>query len=123
MKMNKSVLFACFVALAVAPLFRAQPSLAEGNADALKEPQTETNYEVNQPTPTGQNNDPFSGTGGDSRPFTPFDFIHRANLGGSVDMRQFMQQQDENLNDAAAQFRARQLELLRQDPETVSPAQ
>ncbi|WP_199248921.1 hypothetical protein [[Phormidium] sp. ETS-05] len=118
--MNKSVLFACLVALAAAPLFRAQPSLAEGNADALKQPETESNYEVNQPT---QNNDHFSGTGGDSRPFTPFDFIHRANLGAGVDMRQFMLQQDENLNDAAAQFRARQLELLRQDPETVSPAQ
>ncbi|GAB4302945.1 MAG: hypothetical protein Fur0025_43990 [Oscillatoriaceae cyanobacterium] len=119
MKMNKSVLFACLAAVAAAPLFQAQLSLAEGNADALKQPQTETNYEVNQPT---QNNDPFSGTGGDSRPFTPFDFIHRANLGGEVDMRQFMLQQDENLNDAAAQFRARQMELLHQNPETVSPA-
>jgi len=45
--------------------------------------------------------------------------IHRANLGGLVDSETYRQQQRESINDAASDFRARQLELLRQQQQST----
>ncbi|MCS6813932.1 MAG: hypothetical protein NZ772_10250 [Cyanobacteria bacterium] len=49
-----------------------------------------------------------------------FDLIHRANLGGLKNSAEFRQEQRQNIDNAAADFRARQLELLRQ--QTTQPA-
>ncbi|NER29936.1 MAG: hypothetical protein F6J89_20530 [Symploca sp. SIO1C4] len=57
----------------------------------------------------GQNErDPFSGTGG----WSPFDLIHRARLGNSRDLNEYVNEQRESLKDAAAEFRRLQLEQL-----------
>lgn len=49
-----------------------------------------------------------------------FDLIHRANLGGLKSGVEFRQEQRQNIDNAAADFRTRQLELLRQ--QTAQPS-
>ena len=57
--------------------------------------------------PTGEVN---SLTGGNS--FNPLELIHRANLSNGRDAATFSQDTENNLNDAAAEFRRQQLELF-----------
>jgi predicted PolB exonuclease-like 3'-5' exonuclease len=64
--------------------------------------------------------DPF--TGGDNSGFDMFELIHRANLGSSRSTSEFMLEQDENLNDEAANFRARQRELMQQQQQSAPAA-
>lgn len=45
---------------------------------------------------------------------SPFDLIHRANLGGGVSMEQYRQRQEENLEGAASEFRQQQQQLLQE---------
>lgn len=45
---------------------------------------------------------------------SPFDLIHRANLGGGASMEEYRQRQEESLDGAASEFRQQQQELLRQ---------
>ncbi|MCD8487488.1 hypothetical protein QPK87_12605 [Kamptonema cortianum] len=63
--------------------------------------------------------DPFSTNGGTS---AIFDMFHRARLGNNRDMREYLLEQRQNLNDEASQFRRRQLELL-QTPAQVVPVE
>jgi hypothetical protein len=72
--------------------------------------QTRPLEEFTRPQEAGR--DPFTGTGGSG----VFDLIHRANLGGLKDNATFQEEQRQNLNNAASDFRARQLELLRSQP-------
>jgi hypothetical protein len=69
--------------------------------------QTRPLEEFTRPQEAGR--DPFTGNNGSGM----FDLIHRANLGGLKDNAQFQQEQRQNLNNAASDFRSRQLELLR----------
>lgn len=57
--------------------------------------------------PTQDSTSPFSGSNGSSG-FNPLDLIHRANLGSDRDMDEVTAEQQQNLDDAAAQFRAEQ---------------
>lgn len=50
------------------------------------------------------------------------DLIHRANMGNLRNSADFKADQQQGITDAAAQFRARQLELLRQPQPTTTPA-
>jgi hypothetical protein len=54
--------------------------------------------------------DSFGGQGG----FNPFNLIHNANLGISRSMGEFKQETEQNLNDAAAEFKRLQIERIRQ---------
>ena len=56
--------------------------------------------------------DPFSGAGAGD--LDVFELIHRSNLSGGTSLGDYLLQQQTNLDDAAAQFRARQVELLEQ---------
>ncbi len=104
MNKNTSLVLATIAAIAASPLFLVQPTWAK----------EESPQEVNQPK-LQTNRDEFNYTQGDyDQPFNPFELIHRANLGGGRSMSDFRQQQQQNFNDAAAEFRARQQELLRQ---------
>jgi len=104
MNKNTSLVLATIAAIAASPLFLVQPTRAE----------EKTPQEVNQPQ-IEESRDDFNYTQGDyDQPFNPFELIHRANLGGGRSMSDFRQQQQQNFNDAAAEFRARQQELLRQ---------
>jgi hypothetical protein len=62
---------------------------------------------------------PFSGRG-DGQASSVLDLIHNAVLAPSKNADEFNTQQQENLNDATARFRARQAELLRQQGQATS---
>ncbi|MBE9224441.1 hypothetical protein IQ264_02995 [Phormidium sp. LEGE 05292] len=51
-------------------------------------------------------------TGGTGQSFSVFDLIHRSNLGLNRSMEDVNNEQKENLDDAATQFRARQRQRL-----------
>lgn len=68
------------------------------------------------------NRNPFSSRTDGGQSFSVFDMIHRANLGNSRSLNEFTQDQQQNLDDAAAQFRAKQRERLQQAPEQAVPA-
>ncbi|OLP16001.1 hypothetical protein BST81_23365 [Leptolyngbya sp. 'hensonii'] len=63
--------------------------------------------------PQEENRDIFSGKGAGQNSGL-FDFIHRANMGNIRSNTEFQADTTQNLNDAAAQFRAQQLRLLQQ---------
>lgn len=72
--------------------------------------------------PAEEGSDPFSSSG-QGNSFGIFDLIHRANLGGDRNVEDFSLEQNQSLNDAAAQFRKKQLERLQQrqaTPATVT---
>ena len=56
-------------------------------------------------------NDPFS-SGKEQDSLGVFDLIHRANLGNNRSIQDYSAEQNQNLNDAAAQFRARQRQRI-----------
>lgn len=55
--------------------------------------------------------DPFSG-GSTGQTFSPFDLIHRANLGSDRDPDEVSAEQQQNLDSAAAEFKALQRQRL-----------
>ncbi|OYD90923.1 hypothetical protein CDG76_29860 [Nostoc sp. 'Peltigera membranacea cyanobiont' 210A] len=91
-----------FVAIAAgisfASLLTAQPSSAQVSSPADAFPSNST---------TDQNTDPFARSNSDN--FNMFDLIHRANFGN---LNWDSNQQNEELNSAAAAFKARQQKLI-----------
>ncbi len=65
--------------------------------------------DLNQQNSTSS--DPFSSTN-NGNSFGVLDLIHRVNLSNQTNAEEFNAQQNQNLNDAAAAFRARQVQLL-----------
>ena len=61
------------------------------------------------------NSDPFTGSGG----IDMFDIIHNSRLGNKQNMKEYMLEQRNSLNDAATQFRNKQKELIRQPQNTA----
>lgn len=113
MKLNLS-LATIAIAIGFSPLLLCQPTWAD---EESSEP---TNRAADLLDPQIQElEDPFYGSGGDPEQFNPLDLIHRANLGGLRSMEEFIIEQDQNLNDAATDFRARQLQLLRQQQQAT----
>lgn len=55
---------------------------------------------------------PFESTSGDGQQMDVLDLIHRAQFGTTRSMQEFRLQQQQSINDAAADFRFRQLEML-----------
>ncbi len=55
---------------------------------------------------------PFNSTTGEGESLDVFDLIHRAQFGTTRSMKEFNLQQQQSINDAAADFRSRQLEML-----------
>ena len=73
---------------------------------------------------TQDNTDPFSGR---SSGAGIFDLIHRSQLGGGRSMEEFNSEQRQNLNDAAAEFRNKQRQLLEKQavpaPGAIAPTE
>lgn len=67
------------------------------------------------------NSDPLNGSG-TGQGFSVFDMIHRANLGNGRTLEDFSVEQRENLDSAAAEFRARQRERLQIQQNQTDPA-
>ncbi|MBD1827384.1 hypothetical protein NDI47_18545 [Microcoleus vaginatus GB1-A2] len=103
-------------AIASCALFSPQASFAQAsglnNAQPLQDFQTQ------------DNTDPFSGGSSGS---AIFDLIHRSKLGGGRSMEEFNTEQRQNLNDAAAEFRNKQRQLLENQavptPGAIAPAE
>jgi hypothetical protein len=68
---------------------------------------------------TNDNPDPFSGRGSGTG---IFDLIHRSRLGNGRNLDEFTTEQRQNLNDAAAEFRNKQRQLLQKQAEPSSGA-
>ncbi|WP_414514905.1 hypothetical protein [Nostoc sp. PCC 9305] len=84
--------------ISFASLLMAQPSSAQVSSPADAFPSNST---------TDQNTDPFARSNSDN--FNMFDLIHRANFGT---LNWDSNQQNEELNSAAAAFKARQQKLI-----------
>ncbi|MEH2462870.1 hypothetical protein [Nostoc sp.] len=102
-------LFVATVAgISFASLLMAQPSSAQISSPTDPFPSTTT---------TDQNTDPFSRSNSDN--FNMFDLIHRANFGT---LNWNSDQQNEQLNSAAATFKARQQRLIRGQQQQATPS-
>lgn len=67
-----------------------------------------------------QNKDPFSNSS-EGNSFSMFNIIHRANLGGSLNIDDYSAEQNESLNNAAAEFRKKQLQRMQQQATPINP--
>ena len=81
----------------------------------LPQPTLAQSYESNTVNPlqdlqTVDNPDPFTGSGG----IDMFDIIHNSRLGNNRNMKEYMIEQRDSLNDAATQFRNKQKQLIQQ---------
>lgn len=115
-KPGHPTLLASLASIGAATLFLLNPTQVQ----AQLEPGT--NSSPLQDLQPKDSTDPFSNRGNGTG---IFDLLHRSRLGNNRDMNEFNAEQRKNLNDAAAEFRARQRELLQQQakpaPGTVSP--
>ena len=113
------LIVATVAGISFASLLMAQPSSAQISSPTDSFPSNST---------TDQNTDPFSRTNSDN--FNMFDLIHRANFGT---LNWDSNQQNEQLDSAAAAFKARQQKLIRGEqqaapssplviPQSVTPA-
>ncbi|MCC3420474.1 MAG: hypothetical protein JGK24_22135 [Microcoleus sp. PH2017_29_MFU_D_A] len=90
-------------AIATSALLSPQATFAQASGLNNNNPQPLQDFQ------TKDNTDPFSGrsTGGGI-----FDLIHRSRLGGGRSIEEFNTEQRQNLNDAAADFRNKQRQML-----------
>jgi hypothetical protein len=86
------------------------PEATFAQANGLTNSQPQQNFQTND------NPDPFSGR---SSGTGIFDLIHRSRLGNGRSIDEFTSEQRQNLNDAAAEFRNKQRQLLQKPEETV----
>lgn len=97
---------------AAVPLVLTQPTLAQF-----------TNSQPLQDWDNQESRDPFSGkTDGGNASFSVMDMIHQSKLGPSRTLDEFREEQEESLDDAAAQFRRQQRERL-QVPARIVPVE
>lgn len=89
-------------AIATCAIFSPQATFAQASG-LTTSPQPLQDFQ------TRDNTDPFSGrsSGGGI-----FDLIHRSRLGGGRSIEEFNTEQRQNLNDAAAEFRNKQRQML-----------
>jgi len=105
-------------AIASCALFSPQATFAQ--ASGLNN----NNAQPLQDFQTQDNTDPFSGRSSGSG---IFDLIHRSRLGGGRSMEEFNSEQRQNLNEAAAEFRNKQRQLLEKQavpaPGAIAPTE
>ena len=89
-------------AIASCALFSPQATFAQASG-LTNSPQPLQDFQ------TKDNTDPFSGRSSGSG---IFDLIHRSRLGNGRSMEEFNSEQRQNLNDAAAEFRNKQRQML-----------
>jgi hypothetical protein len=99
---------ATLAGISFASLLMAEPSSAQVSSPTDAFPSTSS---------TDQNTDPFSRSNSDN--FNMFDLIHRANFGT---LNWNSDQQNEELNSAAAAFKARQQRLIKGQQQQATPS-
>ena len=100
-------------AIASCALFSPQATFAQ--ASGLNN----NNAQPLQDFQTQDNTDPFSGRSSGSG---IFDLIHRSRLGNGRSIEEFNTEQRQNLNDAAAEFRNKQRQILEKQAEPTPGA-
>ncbi|HAT15241.1 MAG TPA: hypothetical protein DCS91_18190 [Microcoleaceae bacterium UBA11344] len=108
-KSSNWMLLTALSAIASSTLFLPQATFAQ--ASSLNNSQPLQDFQTND------NPDPFSGR---SSGTGLFDLIHRSRLGGGRSMDEFTSEQRQNLNDAAAEFRNKQRQMLQNPAEAVT---
>ncbi|MEH2116290.1 hypothetical protein [Nostoc sp.] len=103
-----SLFVATAAGISFASLLMAQPSSAQVSSPTDAFPSNST---------TDQNTDPFARSNSDN--FNMFDLIHRANFGT---LNWNSDQQNEELNSAAAAFKARQQKLIQGQQRQATPS-
>ena len=105
-------------AIATCAIFSPQATFAQ--ASGLNN----NNAQPLQDFQTQDNTDPFSGRSSGSG---IFDLIHRSRLGGGRSIEEFNTEQRQNLNDAAAEFRNKQRQMLEKQavpaPGAIAPTE
>jgi len=104
-KLFTKILFSTLTTGAIA-IFLPQSTFAqsyENTISPLQDLQT-----IDNPTP-------FTGSGG----IDMFDIIHNSRLGNNRNMKEYMIEQRDSLNDAATQFRNKQKQLIQQPQNTA----
>ncbi len=117
-KSAKAMIQIAASAIATCALFTPQATFAQ--ASGLNN----NNAQPLQDFQTKDNTDPFSGR---SSGAGIFDLIHRSQLGGGRSMEEFNSEQRQNLNDAAAEFRNKQRQILEKQavpaPGAIAPTE
>jgi hypothetical protein len=108
-KSSNWMLLTALSAIASSTIFLPQATFAQ--ASSLNNSQPLQDFQTND------NPDPFSGR---SNGTGLFDLIHRSRLGGGRSMDEFTSEQRQNLNDAAAEFRNKQRQMLQKPAEAVT---
>lgn len=100
--------------ISIASLLIPQPSWAQSAPSDRVEPLQDFNPQQNQdPFARGAEQDSFGGG--------IFDLIHRAQMGNIRSINEYSSEQNQSINDAAAQFRARQRQMMLQNQQQVNP--
>ncbi len=102
-KFSRVLLAIALSILGTPTLFLPESTLAQVNGSSSANPL--------QDFQTKDSSDPFSDRGGG---LNVLDLIHRSQLGNLRSLEDFSAEQHQNLNDAAAEFRAKQRQLLQQ---------
>lgn len=111
MKIHHLVHLVGTVGISVLTLVFQQPSFAQvGNPNPIQDLDTER-----------QTDDPFSAQNNEGGSYGVFDLIHRATLGNNRDLNEYATEQNQNLDAAAAAFRAKQRQLIQQPNSAVNP--
>ncbi len=110
-KSRNVLILAALAAMGVAPLAVPQASLA----------QTCTGAQTLQGCPSPNERDSFSGL--ENGQINMYDIIHRAQLGTLTNIDEFTAEQRQNLNSAADDFRAKQLQRMQQAQPQAAPNQ
>ena len=101
-KSSKLIVRIAASAIATCALFTPQTTFAQASG-LTNSPQPLQDFQ------TKDNTDPFSGRSSGSG---IFDLIHRSRLGNGRSIEEFNTEQRQNLNDAAAEFRNKQRQML-----------
>jgi hypothetical protein len=112
LKSSARWVIAAFVAIGFTPIFLPQTSLAQETSEDTIQPLD--NFHDGSANPNEVN--PF--TGSSDGGFDVFDILHRAHFDRGRTANEFLADQDALLLDDAAAFRARQLELIRNQNQT-----
>ena len=110
-KSRNGLILAVLAAIGVAPLALPQASFAQACSDG----------QTLQGCPSPNERDSFSGL--DNGQINMYDIIHRAQMGTITNINEFTAEQRQNLNSAADDFRAQQLQRMQQAQQQAAPGE
>ncbi|WP_017717654.1 hypothetical protein [Kamptonema formosum] len=110
-KSRNGLILAALAGIGVATLALPQASFAQACSDG----------QTLQGCPSPNERDSFSGL--DNGQLNMYDIIHRAQMGTITNINEFTAEQRQNLNSAADDFRAQQLQRMQQAQQQAAPVE